>query len=112
MREFIAIYASSGTISDLLSFSFRSDTRSGFLLRRNALTAIGGFPTDSWIHDGQAEALLLGRGYRVAQVEEVLQWGMAKPTYQAQVNAMSVNRLGPLRIDGELRFTFPSFRIN
>ncbi|GAA5954985.1 hypothetical protein JCM3765_003152 [Sporobolomyces pararoseus] len=79
-----------------------ADTRSGFLLRRNALNAIGGFPTDSWIHDGQAEALLLGRGYRVAQVEEVLQWGMAKPTYQAQVNAMSVNRLGPLRTAARL----------
>ncbi|GAA5893362.1 uncharacterized protein JCM6883_007642 [Sporobolomyces salmoneus] len=79
-----------------------ADNRSGFLLRRNALTAIGGFPTDSWIHDGQAEALLLGRGYRVAQVEEVLQWGMAKPTYLAQVNAMSVNRLGPLRTAARL----------
>lgn len=79
-----------------------ADTRSGFLLRRQALTSIGGFPADSWIHDGQAEALLLGRGYRVAQVEEVLQWGMAKPTYLAQVNAMSVNRLGPLRTAARL----------
>ncbi|GAA5988748.1 hypothetical protein JCM11641_006526 [Rhodosporidiobolus odoratus] len=74
-----------------------SDTRSGFLLRRAALTEIGGFPADSWIHDGQCEALLLGRGYAVQQVEEVLQWGMAKPTYAAQINAMMVNRLGPLR---------------
>ncbi|GAA5927984.1 uncharacterized protein JCM15063_006051 [Sporobolomyces koalae] len=79
-----------------------ADTRSGFLLRRNALNKIGGFPADSWIHDGQAEALLLGRGYRVAQVEEVLQWGMAKPTYTAQVNFMSVNRLGPLRTASRL----------
>ncbi|GAA6060914.1 hypothetical protein JCM10212_003948 [Sporobolomyces blumeae] len=79
-----------------------ADTRSGFLLRRTALTAIGGFPADSWIHDGQAEALFLGRGYRVAQVEEVLQWGMAKPTYAAQVNAMMVNRLGPLRTAARL----------
>lgn len=74
-----------------------ADTRSGFLLRRAALTEIGGFPADSWIHDGQCEALLQGRGYRVQQVDEVLQWGMAKPTYTAQVNAMMVNRLGPLR---------------
>ncbi|GAA6024201.1 hypothetical protein JCM10207_006779 [Rhodosporidiobolus poonsookiae] len=74
-----------------------ADTRSGFLLRRAALTEIGGFPADSWIHDGQCEALLQGRGYKVHQVEEVLQWGMAKPTYAAQVNAMMVNRLGPLR---------------
>ncbi|GAA5861864.1 hypothetical protein JCM8547_008578 [Rhodosporidiobolus lusitaniae] len=74
-----------------------SDTRSGFLLRRAALSDIGGFPTDSWIHDGQCEALLLGRGFKVHQVDEVLQWGIAKPTYAAQVNAMMVNRLGPLR---------------
>jgi len=74
-----------------------SDTRSGFLLRRAALSEIGGFPADSWIHDGQCEALLLGRGFKVHQVDEVLQWGMAKPTYAAQVNAMMVNRLGPLR---------------
>ncbi|GAA5864193.1 hypothetical protein JCM1840_006696 [Sporobolomyces johnsonii] len=79
-----------------------ADNRSGFLLRRTALTEIGGFPTDSWIHDGQCEALLLGRGYQVAQVDEVLQWGMAKPTYHAQVNAMMVNRLGPLRTAGRL----------
>ncbi|GAA5825664.1 hypothetical protein JCM3770_005986 [Rhodotorula araucariae] len=74
-----------------------ADTRSGFLLRRAALTEIGGFPADSWIHDGQCEALLQGRGYKVQQVDEVLQWGMAKPTYTAQVNTMMVNRLGPLR---------------
>ncbi|GAA5834224.1 hypothetical protein JCM11251_000575 [Rhodosporidiobolus azoricus] len=74
-----------------------ADTRSGFLLRRAALSEIGGFPADSWIHDGQCEALLLGRGYKVHQVDEVLQWGMAKPTYTAQINAMMVNRLGPLR---------------
>ncbi|BGP14888.1 hypothetical protein JCM10213_003756 [Rhodosporidiobolus nylandii] len=74
-----------------------ADTRSGFLLRRAALSEIGGFPADSWIHDGQCEALLLGRGYNVHQVDEVLQWGMAKPTYAAQVSAMMVNRLGPLR---------------
>ncbi|BGO90549.1 hypothetical protein NBRC10512_005268 [Rhodotorula toruloides] len=74
-----------------------ADTRSGFLLRRAAVTEIGGFPADSWIHDGQCEALLQGRGYKVRQVEEVLQWGMAKPTYTSQINAMMVNRLGPLR---------------
>ena len=74
-----------------------ADTRSGFLLRRAALTEIGGFPATSWVHDGECEALLQGRGYKVRQVEEVLQWGMAKPTYTAQLNAMMVNRLGPLR---------------
>ena len=74
-----------------------ADTRSGFLLRRAALTEIGGFPAASWIHDGQCEALLQGRGYQVQQVDEVLQWGMAKPTYASQTGAMMVNRLGPLR---------------
>ncbi|GAA5851994.1 hypothetical protein JCM9279_007051 [Rhodotorula babjevae] len=74
-----------------------ADTRSGFLLRRAALTEIGGFPAASWIHDGQCEALLQGRGYQVQQVDEVLQWGMAKPTYASQIGAMMVNRLGPLR---------------
>lgn len=74
-----------------------ADTRSGFLLRRAALAEIGGFPATSWVHDGECEALLQGRGYKVRQVEEVLQWGMAKPTYTAQLNAMMVNRLGPLR---------------
>ncbi|GAA5868807.1 hypothetical protein JCM3774_003903 [Rhodotorula dairenensis] len=74
-----------------------ADTRSGFLLRRAALTEIGGFPATSWVHDGECEALLQGRGYKVCQVDEVLQWGMAKPTYSAQLNAMMVNRLGPLR---------------
>lgn len=74
-----------------------ADTRSGFLLRRAAVTEIGGFPAASWVHDGECEALLQGRGYKVRQVEEVLQWAMAKPTYISQLNAMMINRLGPLR---------------
>ncbi|KAK4056484.1 hypothetical protein OIO90_002331 [Microbotryomycetes sp. JL221] len=81
-----------------------SDSRSGFLIRRHALTEIGGFPCDSWIQDGQCEALLKGRGYKVVTVNEVLQWTMARPTYGSQVNAMMINRLGPLRTAARLNF--------
>ncbi|ORY91777.1 hypothetical protein BCR35DRAFT_316900 [Leucosporidium creatinivorum] len=83
-----------------------SDSRSGFLLRRAALVEIGGFPSDSWIQDGQCEALLQGRGYKIAEVDEVLQWSMAKPTYGSQIHSMMVNRLGPLRTAARLGFFF------
>ncbi|KAM0788644.1 hypothetical protein ACM66B_002747 [Microbotryomycetes sp. NB124-2] len=83
-----------------------ADSRSGFLVRRAALTEIGGFPVDSWIQDGQCEALLQGRGYKIVNVPEVLQWTMARPTYGSQVNAMMINRLGPLRTAGRLGFFF------
>ncbi|KAK4706081.1 hypothetical protein P7C70_g120, partial [Phenoliferia sp. Uapishka_3] len=80
------------------------DSRSGFILRRTAITEIGGFPAESWLPDGHAEALFLGRGYKTAIVDEVLQWGMAKPTYGSQVNQMMINRLGPLRTAAKLNF--------
>lgn len=80
------------------------DSRSGFILRLSALHAIGGLPAHSWLPDGHAEALLRGKGYDVAETDEVLQWGMARPTYGVQVNQMMVNRLGPLRTAARLGF--------
>ncbi|KAL8276781.1 hypothetical protein RQP46_010837 [Phenoliferia psychrophenolica] len=81
-----------------------SDSRSGFILRRSAFTEIGGFPSGSWLPDGHLEALLRGKGFEAVAIDEVLQWGMARPTYGAQVNQMMINRLGPLRTAAKLRF--------
>ena len=74
-----------------------ADLRSGFLVRRAALQEVGGFPADSWLPDGQCEALLAGRGYQTTTLDEVLQWSLARQTYGAQLNTMMINRLGPLR---------------
>lgn len=82
----------------------RDDLRSGFLVRRAALQEIGGFPSDSWLPDGQAEALLAGKGYQTTTIDEVLQWGLARQTYGAQLNTMMLNRLGPLRTAFRLGF--------
>lgn len=73
-------------------------------MRRSALVEINGFPVGSWLPDGHAEALFQGRGYVSVETDEVLQWGMARPTYGTQVHQMMVNRLGPLRTAAKLGF--------
>ncbi|KDE07931.1 hypothetical protein MVLG_01840 [Microbotryum lychnidis-dioicae p1A1 Lamole] len=88
-----------------------SEHRSGFVMRRSAVTEIGGFPSKSWIPDGELEALMWGNGYKVEVVNEVLQWTMAQPTYGAQINAMMINAIGPLRTASRFNFFLYSSKI-
>jgi hypothetical protein len=74
------------------------------MLRRAGLEAIGGFPVDSSIHHGECSALLMGKGYTIATLDEVLQFTCAKPTYQLHVKAMMKDGLGALRTASRLNF--------
>lgn len=80
------------------------NSRSGFVMRRSALAEINGFPADSWIADGLIEARLAGAGYEIAEVDEVLHWTTAKPTYVDQVHALMVNTVSPLRTASRMGF--------
>ncbi|SCV70713.1 BQ2448_3475 [Microbotryum intermedium] len=88
-----------------------SEHRSGFVMRRSAMTEIGGFPAKSWVPDGELEAMMWGNGYKVETVNEVLQWTMAQPTYGEQINAMMINAIGPLRTALKLNFFLYSSKI-
>lgn len=74
------------------------------MLRRSALSDIGGFPADSSIQDGECSALLHGKGYGIVKIDEVLQYTAARPTYHTQVRSMMVDGLGALRTAARLRF--------
>ncbi len=50
-------------------------TGSGYVLRRQAIDHIGGFPTGSLAEDVCCSSLLLGSGWNTAFVHEPLQWG-------------------------------------
>lgn len=53
-----------------------SDSRSGYVLRRSAVDDIGGIPTRSSIEDKRLEAILKGRGYKTAQIDQVVQYSL------------------------------------
>lgn len=48
---------------------------SGYVVRRDAMSSIGGFPTFSISEDTGCSSLLVGKGWRVAYVDEKLQVG-------------------------------------
>lgn len=50
-------------------------TGSGYVMRRAALEAIGGFPTGSLAEDVCTSSMLLGSGWNTAFVHEPLQFG-------------------------------------
>lgn len=59
-------------------------TGSGWIIRRSALDAIGGFPLGSLTEDILTSMLLLTKGWRVANVPEALQYGLMPETFSAQ----------------------------
>lgn len=80
------------------------DVHSGFLIRREALEDIGGFPTASSIEDGQLTALLRGKGYQTRFVTETLQFGLVSDCLATQVRQRIARSLGPIRTAKRLRF--------
>jgi cellulose synthase/poly-beta-1,6-N-acetylglucosamine synthase-like glycosyltransferase len=55
-------------------------TGSGYIVRRKALEAIGGWPVGSLAEDVYTSSLLLGCGWRTAYCHEPLQWGTVPDT--------------------------------
>ena len=60
-------------------------TGSGFVVRRSALTAIGGWPLVDAGEDFMCSALLSNAGWKVAFIREDLQFGLCPETLRAHV---------------------------
>ena len=58
---------------------------SGYILRRQALDSIGGYPTDSVGEDMYCSNVLLGKGWDAIYVDESLQTGRVPESYKAHV---------------------------
>ena len=62
---------------------------SGYVLRREALEDIGGFPTESVGEDMYCSNVLLGKGWKTIYVDETLQIGRVPESYKAHVKQQS-----------------------
>ena len=58
---------------------------SGYIMRRTALTSIGGFPTESLSEDVCCSATLLGAGWKTAFIPEVVQYGSVPESYLGHI---------------------------
>ena len=58
---------------------------SGYIIRRSALDSIGGFPTESVGEDMYCSNVLIGKGWQMVYVDEVLQRGRVPDSYKAHV---------------------------
>ncbi|KAK3078570.1 hypothetical protein LTS18_007177, partial [Coniosporium uncinatum] len=58
-------------------------TGSGFIAKRSAIEAIGGFPEESLQEDNLTSTLLAAKGWKVAYVNEYVQWGLAADSLKA-----------------------------
>lgn len=57
----------------------------GFVVRRNALDSIGGFPEDSMSEDVLTSFYLAAAGWHIVYVQEDVQWGLVPGTITAQL---------------------------
>jgi cellulose synthase/poly-beta-1,6-N-acetylglucosamine synthase-like glycosyltransferase len=75
------------TLDEPVRNSFRGTwcAGSGFLARRTAIDAIGGFPTSSLCEDILCGFLLNGQGWRVLYVDQPLQWGLVPGLIDAHI---------------------------
>jgi cellulose synthase/poly-beta-1,6-N-acetylglucosamine synthase-like glycosyltransferase len=60
-------------------------TGSGWVIRRQSLNGIGGFPTASLTEDLLTSTLLLAAGWKSGYVGEALQYGLIPENYLAHV---------------------------
>jgi cellulose synthase/poly-beta-1,6-N-acetylglucosamine synthase-like glycosyltransferase len=70
---------------------------SGYIMRRTALKAIGGFPTESLSEDVCCSATLLGAGWKTAFIPEAVQYGSVPDSYLGHVKQRTrwVSRASP-----------------
>jgi cellulose synthase/poly-beta-1,6-N-acetylglucosamine synthase-like glycosyltransferase len=81
-------------------------TGSGYLIRRSALEAIGGWPIGSLAEDVCTSSLLLGAGWKTAYVHEPLQFGTVPDSYTGHLKQRTRWTLGTLQTATKLRFFF------
>ncbi|KAH6645525.1 nucleotide-diphospho-sugar transferase [Truncatella angustata] len=65
------------------------NTGSGFILRRQALIATGGFPTHSLTEDVLSSMMMMAKGWRTGYLAESLQYGLMPDCYLAHVKQLT-----------------------
>lgn len=79
-------------------------TGSGYVIRREALHSIGGWPTGSLAEDVYTSSMLLGAGWRTAFVHEALQYGTVPDTFAGHLKQRTRWTLGTLQTALKLHF--------
>ena len=79
-------------------------TGSGYLIRRSALEAIGGWPTGSLAEDVCTSSMLLGAGWKTAYVHEALQYGTVPDSFTGHLKQRTRWTLGTLQTATKLRW--------
>ncbi|EUC34494.1 glycosyltransferase family 2 protein [Bipolaris zeicola 26-R-13] len=77
---------------------------SGYLVRRDALTDIGGFPAFSISEDTACSSLLLGKGWQVAYVDEYMQCGEMPETLRGHIKQRTRWTIGNVQTAFKLNF--------
>lgn len=65
------------------------NTGSGWILRRQALADIGGFPTDCLVEDVCSSMLILAEGWKTSYIGEALQYGLMPDTYAGHIKQLT-----------------------
>ena len=73
-----------------------SCTGTGFVVRREALDQVGGFPTESLSEDFLLAIRLTGKGWKVCHVPGQLQWGLAPDSFSGMIKQRQRLILGHL----------------
>ncbi|KAH8126285.1 nucleotide-diphospho-sugar transferase [Trichoderma asperelloides] len=70
----------------------------GYILRREALKDIGGFPTECLTEDVQTSMNMMARGWKIAYLPTALQYGLVLDTYLSHVKQFVRWQLGGCQI--------------
>ncbi|GKT61409.1 glycosyl transferase [Colletotrichum tofieldiae] len=62
---------------------------SGWVMRREAIDDIGGFPTDVLTEDITSSMMVMAEGWKTTYIPEALQWGLVPDTYAAHVKQLT-----------------------
>jgi cellulose synthase/poly-beta-1,6-N-acetylglucosamine synthase-like glycosyltransferase len=76
---------------------------SGYLVRRQAIDDIGGVPTCSISEDTGTSAMLLGKGWQVAYIDEILQVGEMPDTLMGHVKQRTRWTTGNIQMGWHIR---------
>jgi hypothetical protein len=79
-------------------------TGSGYVIRRKALEAVGGWPVGSLAEDVYTSSLLLGSGWKTAYCHESLQFGTVPDTLTGHLKQRTRWTLGTLQTAAKLNF--------
>ncbi|KAL1978347.1 hypothetical protein VTN31DRAFT_1206 [Thermomyces dupontii] len=79
-------------------------TGSGYVVRRDALDEIGGFPLGSLAEDVATSTLMLGKGWKTAYIHEPLQFGTVPEDYASHLKQRTRWAIGTVDTAIKLKF--------